>query len=215
MSDDNKSNQIISDKLNMEDSYIINHKQEDLMNYLKEIHCKSEERTFDLNEKFNQIKEELQNLMEEYKIENDNSAQENEEIDFISIKNYINEYISNERNSSINIINDSFEKITSNFEEIVENNNINLEQIENFLNELKNEFEQKMNNAINKNIEISSQKEDINNKLNYQMQEQFDKINRILNEEQQALSDTQIKSIKNIKNLLSNILKYIKREKVQ
>ena len=83
------------------------------------------------------------------------------------------------------------------------------------MNELKNEFEQKMNNAINKNIEISSQKEDINNKLNYQMQEQFDKINRILNEEQQALSDTQIKSIKNIKNLLSNILKYIKREKVQ
>jgi len=215
MSDDNKSNQIISDKLNMEDSYIINRKQEDLMNHLKEIHCKSEERTFDLNEKFNQIKEELQNLMEEYKIENDNSAQENEEIDFISIKNYINEYISNERNSSINIINDSFEKITSNFEEIVENNNINLEQIENFLNELKNEFEQKMNNAINKNVEISSQKEDINNKLNYQMQEQFDKINRILNEEQQALSDTQIKSIKNIKNLLSNILKYIKREKVQ
>ena len=185
------------------------------MNHLKEIHCKSEERTFDLNEKFNQIKEELQNLMEEYKIENDNSAQENEEIDFISIKNYINEYISNERNSSINIINDSFEKITSNFEEIVENININLEQIENFLNELKNEFEQKMNNAINKNIEISSQKEDINNKLNYQMQEQFDKINRILNEEQQTLSDTQIKSIKNIKNLLSNILKYIKREKVQ
>ena len=83
------------------------------------------------------------------------------------------------------------------------------------MNELKNEFEQKMNNAINKNIEISSQKEDINNKLNYKMQEQFDKINRILNEEQQALSDTQIKSIKNIKNLLSNILKYIKREKVQ
>ena len=216
MSENFQEKQIISDKLNIDESSILNNKKDELMSHLKEVHCKNEERTFDLNEKFNQIKEELQTLMEEYKSNNDNkNDSENDEIDFISIKEYIKDYINNERNASINIINDTFEKINNNFEEIAENNNTNLIEIENILNEIKNEFEQNINNTINHSLEISSQKDEINNKLNTQMQEQFDKINKLLNDEDQNLSYTQIEHIKRTKSLLNNILKYIKREKIQ
>ena len=127
MSENCQEKQIISDKLNIDESSMINTKKDELMSHLKEVHCKNEERTFDLNEKFNQIKEELQTLMEEYKSNNDNkNDSESDEIDFLSIKEYIKDYINNERSASINIINDTFEKINNNFEEIAENNNTNL-----------------------------------------------------------------------------------------
>jgi len=215
MTDNIQHNQIISDKLNIDESSIINNKKEELMSHLKEVHCKSEEKTFDLNEKFNQIKEELQTLMDEYKSIKDKNELDNDEIDFNSIKEYVNDYINQERNSSINIINESFEKIANNLDEIVENNNSNINEIENILNEIKNEFEQNINNTINHTLEISSQKDDINNKLNMQMQEQFDKVNKLINDEEHNLSKAQIEDIKRIKQLINNLLKYIKREKIQ
>ena len=216
MSENFKENQIISDKLKTEESLMNNNKNEDLISRLKEVHCKNEVRTFDLNEKFNQIKEELQLLMEEFKSNNENSDDlENDEIDFISIKEYIKEYISNERNTSINIINNTLEKINNHLEEIVENKNSNLIEIENILNELKNEFEQNRNDTINHNLEISTQKEEIKNKLDVQLQEQFDKIDKLIKEEEQNFSLTQIDNLKRIKELISNILKYIKKEKNQ
>ena len=216
MSENFKENQIISDKLKTEDSLMNNNKNEDLISRLKEVHCKNEVRTFDLNEKFNQIKEELQLLMEEFKSNNENSDDlENDEIDFISIKEYIKEYISNERNTSINIINNTFEKINNHLEEIVENKNSNLIEIENILNELKNEFEQNRSDIINHNLEISTQKEEIKNKLDVQLQEQFDKIDKLIKEEEQNFSLTQIDNLKRIKEPISNILNYIKKEKNQ
>ena len=232
MTENIETNQIISDKLNIDDSSIINNKKEELMSHLKKVHCKSEERTFDLNEKFNQIKEELQTLMEEYKSNQEKNDSESDEIDFTPMKEYINEYINNERNSlnifyyyyvyikykviiKINLINDSFEKINNNIEEMVDNNNSNINQIENILNEIKNEFEQNINDTINHTLEISSQKDDINNKLNMQMKEQFDKVNKLINDEEQNLSNKQIDDINRIKTLINDILKYIKREKIQ
>ena len=186
------------------------------MSHLKEVHCKNEVRTFDLNEKFNQIKEQLQSLMEEFKSNNENNDDlENDEIDFISIKEYVKDYINNERNTSIKIINDTFEKINNHLEEILENKNTNLIEVENTLNELKNEFEQNLNDSINHNLEISSQKDEIKNKLNMQLQEQFDKIDKLIKIEDQNISDTQIENIKRIKELINNILKYIKSEKIQ
>ena len=215
MTENIETNQIISDKLNIDDSSIINNKKEELMSHLKKVHCKSEERTFDLNEKFNQIKEELQTLMEEYKSNQEKNDSESDEIDFTPMKEYINEYINNERNSLINLINDSFEKINNNIEEMIDDNNSNINQIENILNEIKNEFEQKINDTINHTLEISSQKDDINNKLNIQMKEQFDKVNNLINDEEQNLSSKQIDDINRIKTLINDILKYIKREKIQ
>ena len=63
MSDEpNQPNNLITEQVNESDTSIINvnKKREDLIKHLKDVHCKSEEKTFDLNEKFNQIKEDLQ-----------------------------------------------------------------------------------------------------------------------------------------------------------
>ena len=221
MSDDSKhdQNNFIKEQINESEtsSKISNNKnkEEDLIMRLKEVHCKSEEKTFDLNEKFNQIKEDLQKLIDEYKIECDKSELENNDIDFSSIRDYINEYMINERNTSINNINNTFEKINNDMEEMVENNSNNMNQIENTLMELKNELEQNFNDTINHSIEISAQKDEINNKLTVQMKEQFSKIYDLINGEEQALGDNQIERIKSIQNLLKNLMKNIQNEKIK
>ena len=210
-------NHLIKEQIN--ESEIINNtfnkKQEDLMMRLKEVHCKSEEKTFDLNEKFNQIKEDLQKLIDEYKIECDKNELENNEIDFSSIKDYINEYMLNERNNSINNINSTFEKINANIEEISENNSVNANQIENVLFEFKNEFEQMYNDTVNHMLETRNQKDEINNKLSVQMKEQFAKIYELINEEKQTSNNSQIERIKSIQNLIRNLLKNVKNEKIK
>lgn len=219
MSDEPNQNKNNSVKDQINESEIINSnfnkKQEDLMMRLKEVHCKSEEKTFDLNEKFNQIKEDLQKLIDEYKIDCDKSELENNEIDFSSIKDYINEYMLNERNNSINNINNTFEKINGNIEEITENNSVNINQIENILNEFKNEFEQLYNGTVNHILETRAQKEEINSKLNVQMKEQFDKIYELINEEEQTSNKSQVERIKSIQNLIRNLLKNMKNEKIK
>lgn len=221
MSDDSKhdQNNFIKEQINESEtsSKISNNKnkEEDLIMRLKEVHCKSEEKTFDLNEKFNQIKEDLQKLIDEYKIECDKSELENNDIDFSSIRDYINEYMINERNTSINNINNTFEKINNDMEEMVENNSNNMNQIENTLMELKNELEQNFNDTINHSIEIGAQKDEINNKLTVQMKEQFSKIYDLINGEEQALGDNQIERIKSIQNLLKNLMKNIQNEKIK
>jgi len=210
-------NHLIKEQIN--ESEIINNtfnkKQEELMMRLKEVHCKSEEKTFDLNEKFNQIKEDLQKLIDEYKIECDKNELENNEIDFSSIKDYINEYMLNERNNSINNINSTFEKINANIEEISENNSVNANQIENALFEFKNEFEQMYNDTVNHMLETRNQKDEINNKLSVQMKEQFAKIYELINEEKQTSNNSQIERIKSIQNLIRNLLKNVKNEKIK
>ena len=219
MSDEPKQNVNHCIKEQINESEIVNSnfnkKQEDLMMKLKEVHCKSEEKTFDLNEKFNQIKEDLQKLIDEYKIECDKSELENNEIDFSSIKDYINEYMINERNNSINNINNTFEKINGNIEEITENNRGNISQIENILFEFKNEFEQLYNDTVNHMLENRNQNEEINNKLNSQMKEQFAKIYELINEEEQTSNNSQIERIKSIQNLIRNLLKNVKNEKIK
>ena len=210
-------NHLIKEQIN--ESEIVNNtfnkKQEDLMMRLKEVHCKSEEKTFDLNEKFNQIKEDLQKLIDEYKVECDKNELENNEIDFSSIKDYINEYMLNERNNSINNINSTFEKINANIEEISENNSVNANQIENALFEFKNEFEQMYNDTVNHMLETRNQKDEINNKLSVQMKEQFAKIYELINEEKQTSNNSQIERIKSIQNLIRNLLKNVKNEKIK
>ena len=213
----NMNNYLITEPINNSEISVrnINKKRGDIIKHLKDVHCKSEERTFDLNEKFNQIKEDLQKLIDEYKMECDKNETENTDIDFSSIKEYINVYLTSERNNSINNINASFEKINNNIEELVESNNSNLNNIQNILYELKNEFEQNYNDLVNHTIEINSQKDEINNKLNIKMKEQFSKIYDLINEEYQNLRDNKIERIKNVKNLIKNILNYTKDEKIK
>ena len=218
MADDkNINNYLITEEINNSEisNSNKNKKREEIMKHLKEVHCKSEERTFDLNEKFNQIKEDLQKLLDEYKMENDKSELENTSIDFSSVKDYINDYILKERNNSINNINESFEKISNNIDEIFENSNLNYNNIQNLLNELKNEFEQNYKETINHSLEINEQKEEINDKLNIQMKEQFSKIYNLIKEESQKCNNNNIENIKKMEILIKNILNNIKKEKIK
>ena len=215
----NLNDYLITEQINENESEIsninINKKKEEIIKHLKDVHCKSEERTFDLNEKFNQIKEDLQKLIDEYKMDCDKSELENNDIDFTSIKEYINDYITNERNISINNINTTFEKVNNNIEEFVENNNLNLNNIQNILYDLKNEFEQNYNDVINHTLEMNSQKDGINNKLDSQMKEQFSKIYDLINEGYQNMNNNKIENIQKIQELVKNLLKYIQNEKIK
>ncbi len=215
--DPNQPNNLITEQVNESDTSIINvnKKREDLIKHLKDVHCKSEEKTFDLNEKFNQIKEDLQKLIDEYKMDCDKSELENNDIDFSSIKDYINDYIANERINSINNINNAFEKVNNSVEEIIENNNLNVNNIENILLELKNEFEQNYSDIVNHSIDINTQKEDINNKLNIQMKEQFTKLYDLISGEEQSLNNSQVEKINRIQNFIKNLVKYMKSEKIK
>ena len=213
-----QSNNLITEQINESESSTIinvNKKREDLIKHLKDVHCKSEEKTFDLNEKFNQIKEDLQKLIDEYKMDCDKSDLENNDIDFSSIKDYINDYIANERINSINNINNAFEKVNNSVEEIIENNNSNVNKIENILLEIKNEFDQNYNDIINHSMEINTQKEDINNKLNIQMKEQFAKLYDLIGGEEQSLNNSQIEKINGIQNFIKNLVKNMKIEKIK
>ena len=211
------SNNLITEQINESESTIINvnKKREDLIKHLKDVHCKSEEKTFDLNEKFNQIKEDLQKLIDEYKMDCDKSDLENNDIDFSSIKDYINDYIANERINSINNINNAFEKVNNSVEEIIENNNLNVNKIENILLEIKNEFDQNYNDIVNHSMEINAQKEDINNKLNVQMKEQFAKLYDLIGGEEQSLNDSKIEKINAIQSFIKNLVKNMKNEKIK
>ena len=215
----NLNDYLITEQINENESQIsninINKKKEEIIKHLKEVHCKSEERTFDLNEKFNQIKEDLQKLIDEYKMDCDKSELENNDIDFSSITEYINDYFATERNISINNINTTFEKLNNNIEEFVENNNLNLNNIQNILCDLKNEFEQNYNDVINHTLEINSQKDEINTKLNTQMKEQFSKIYDLINEGYQNMNNIKIENINKIQELIKNLLKYIQNEKIK
>ena len=64
-------------------------------------------------------------------------------------------------------------------------------------------------------LETRNQNEEINNKLNVQMKEQFAKIYELINEEEQTSNNSQIERIKSIQNLIRNLLKNMKNEKIK
>ena len=212
--ENNKNNYLNTEKINDSEISNINitKKKEDIMKRLKDIHCKSEERTFDLNEKFNQIKEDLQKIIDEYKIESDKSEEE-EDLDYSSIEEYINDYLAKERNNSIDSINNAFENVSNNIENFVEDKNSNINNIQNILLKLKNEFDNNCKEVINHMLETNSQKDEINNKLNGQMNEQFNKFHDLINRECQNLDYNKIERINKIQNLIRNLLNYIKTQK--
>ena len=212
--ENNKNNYLNTEKINDSEISNINitKKKEDIMKRLKDIHCKSEERTFDLNEKFNQIKEDLQKIIDEYKIESDKSEEE-EDLDYSSIEEYINDYLAKERNNSIDSINNAFENVSNNIENFVEDKNSNINNIQNILLKLKNEFDNNCKEVINHMLETNSQKDEIINKLNGQMNEQFNKFHDLINRECQNLDYNKIERINKIQNLIRNLLNYIKTQK--
>ena len=188
---------------------------QDLMKKLKEIHRKSEERTFDLNEKFNQIKDGLQKLIDTYQndLYEDNESDNN--IDIISLHRYMNNYLNNERETSINNINNVFEQISDKLNTKSDKNMEEKEDIKTSLIEIKNEFDAIYEETVNHHDETKNQKDDIKNKIDIQMEEQLDKVNDIL------YNDIEIgeKSKNDIINVTQKFLKDLgmkmKKEKIE
>jgi hypothetical protein len=188
---------------------------QDLMKKLKEIHRKSEERTFDLNEKFNQIKDGLQKLIDTYQndLYEDNESDNN--IDIISLHRYMNNYLNNERETSINNINNVFEQISDKLNTKSDKNMEEKEDIKTSLIEIKNEFDAIYEETVNHHDETKNQKDDIKNKIDIQMEEQLDKVNNIL------YNDIEIgeKSKNDIINVTQKFLKDLgmkmKKEKIE
>ena len=197
----NKSNDYNNNKNDISDIFI-DYNKLDLINRLKEIHRKSEEKTFDLNEKFNQIKEGLQKLIDTYQ---NNLYQEEESennIDIFSLHKYINNYINKEREISINNINNVFEQISDSINTKIEKNSEEKEDIKTSIIEIKNEFDGIYEESINHFEETKIQRDEIKDKIDIQMEEQFDKVNDILKKE----NDIEEKGKNNIINATQNYL---------
>ena len=175
----NKYERIIS-KDNLEDD---NNIENELINRLKEVHKQSEERTFDLNEKFDQIRDYFQKLINIYKNNLEQEEDIDNNIDFFSLKNYINNYITKERETSINNINEVFEEVSKNIKKDINDNSQIKDEIKVSLIEIKKIFEQKYNQLIKVFEEAKSENVGLSDNIENQMKEQFDKINNILDKE--------------------------------
>ena len=209
--DNNKSK-----SLNKDISYISeDYNRPDLLNKLKEIHRKSEERTFDLNEKFNQIKDSLQKLIDNYQnyLYQEDELENN--IDIFSLHKYINNYINNERETSINNINNVFEQITDTVNSKIEKNGEEKEDIKTSLVEIKNEFDGIYEETQNHFNEIKNQKNEIKTKIDIQMEEQFDNVNDIINNEIKIEEKGKNDIYTITQNYLVELGKKMKKEKIE
>ena len=210
---DNNNNSKFLNKTDLSD--ITQDFRPDLLIKLKEIHQKSEERTFDLNEKFNQIKDGLQNLIDNYQ----NNLYKEEEpenyIDYVSLQKYINNYINNEREISINNINNVFEKLSEQLNSKIEKNSEEKEDIKTSMVEIKNEFDGIYDETLSHFNETKNQKDEINNKIDMQMEEQFEKINDIINNEFGIEEKGKNEIITLAQDYLRDIGKKMKKEKIE
>ena len=208
ISKDNKKNEISNISQD-------NVKKQDLISKLKEIHRKSEERTLDLNEKFNQIKDGLQKLIDTYQNNLYEEKESDNNIDIYSLQKYINNYINNERETSINNINNVFEQIADTINTKAENNSEEKEDIKTTLIEIKNEFDAIYEETVNHFDETKIKKDEIKSKIDMQMDEQFEKVNNILNNESEIEEKGKNDIISLTQNYLKEIGKKMKKEKVE
>ena len=87
----------------------------DLIDKIDNIKNKSEERMLILDEEFNNLGKEFDELIEKYNInEYNDNIESNENIDIFSLQQYIIDYINNERENSIDNLNNIFNKIIEN-----------------------------------------------------------------------------------------------------
>ena len=208
-----------SNNNNSNNTFEVNDLSEDsknnLLKKLKDIHHKSEERTFDLNEKFNQIKDDLQSLIDTYK-RNIYEEDENENnIDILSLDKYINNFINKEREVSINNINNVFEQVADTINQKLENNSKERENIKTTIIDTKNEFDGMCEETLNHFDEVKNQKNEIEYKINSQMEEQFEKVNDILNNEVEIEEKNRNDIINASQNYLADLGKKMKNEKIE
>ena len=195
--------------------FINNNNQNELLNRLKDIHCKSEERTFDLNEKFNTIKNDLQKLMDVYKNDYYNYEENDDSIDILSLEKYISDYLINERETSINNINAVFEQVTDKINEDVETKIESNDNVRSLIDQLKNEFDKLCEDSLSHANDIKIQKDDLNQKIIMQMNEQFEKIYEIINNDNMISGNNKNEYITTVQKILMDLGKKVKKEKME
>ena len=187
----------------------------DLIDKIDNIKNKTEERMLILDEEFNNLGKEFDELIEKYKISEYNENMESDEnIDIFSLQQYVIDYINNERENSIDNLNNIFNKVLQNINQKIDTSKDN-ENIKSELILIREEFIKKCKEIENKNDESELQSKEIDNKIKTQIFEQFENINnRIMKE---IITDNKEKDtiINYTQNYLIEIKKQMKLEKIK
>ena len=186
----------------------------DLVNKIEKIKNKSEEKIFLLEEKLNELGNDINKLIEnyqnnEYNIYNINNNNDN----ILSLQQDIIDYISKERENSINDFNNVFYKIIENVNQ--KNNSKENENIKNILINIRKEFLKKSKEIMNKIDESEYQSKDIDNIIKTQMFEQFENINNRIIKELLVDNNEKENIINYTQNYLKELKKHMKLEKLQ
>ena len=186
----------------------------DLVNKIENIKNKSEEKIFLLEEKLNELGNDINKLIEnyqnnEYNIYNINNNNDN----ILSLQQDIIDYISKERENSINDFNNVFYKIIENVNQ--KNNYKENENIKNVIINIRKEFLKKCKEIMNKIDESEYQSKDIDNIIKTQMFEQFENINNRIIKELLVDNNEKDNIINYTQNYLKELKKHMKLEKLQ
>ena len=188
----------------------------DLINKIENIKNKSEEIIFLLEEKFNELGNDINKLIENYQnneYNNFNYNINNNNDNILSLQQDIIDYISKERENSISDFNNVFYKIIENINQ--KNNYKENENIKNILINIRKEFLKKCKEIMNKIDESEYQSKDIDNIIKTQMFEQFENINNRIIKELLVDNNEKDNIINYTQNYLKELKKHMKLEKIQ
>ena len=188
----------------------------DLVNKIENIKNKSEEKIFLLEEKLNELGNDINKLIENYQnneYNNFNYNINNNNDNILSLQQDIIDYISKERENSINDFNNVFYKIIENVNQ--KNNSKENENIKNILINIRKEFLKKCKEIMNKIDESEYQSKDIDNIIKTQMFEQFENINNRIIKELLVDNNEKDNIINYTQNYLKELKKHMKLEKLQ
>jgi len=188
----------------------------DLVNKIENIKNKSEEKIFLLEEKLNELGNDINKLIEnyqnnEYNIYNINNNNDN----ILSLQQDIIDYISKERENSINDFNNAFYKIIENVNQKNNSKENENKGIKNILINIRKEFLKKCKEIMNKIDESEYQSKDIDNIIKTQMFEQFENINNRIIKELLVDNNEKDNIINYTQNYLKELKKHMKLEKLQ
>jgi len=188
----------------------------DLVNKIENIKNKSEEKIFLLEEKLNELGNDINKLIEnyqnnEYNIYNINNNNDN----ILSLQQDIIDYISKERENSINDFNNVFYKIIENVNQKNNSKENENKGIKNILINIRKEFLKKCKEIMNKIDESEYQSKDIDNIIKTQMFEQFENINNRIIKELLVDNNEKDNIINYTQNYLKELKKHMKLEKLQ
>ena len=190
----------------------------DLVHKIENIKNKSEEKIFLLEEKLNELGNDINKLIENYQnneYNNFNYNINNNNDNILSLQQDIIDYISKERENSISDFNNVFYKIIENINQKNNSKENENKGIKNILINIRKEFLKKCKEIMNKIDESEYQSKDIDNIIKTQMFEQFENINNRIIKELLVDNNEKDNIINYTQNYLKELKKHMKLEKLQ